>query len=74
MAEEFLVSNISKVIPERAKTAWHDFRQTPKEVESDVTGNDDTNKGLATAGLSVQEAEEQNKAEPSELLTSVSPR
>lgn len=66
MAEEFVVSNVQKAIPERAKVAWHDYRKSLKEAESEVIGNDDISKGLEAAGWGVKEADERNKSEPSE--------
>jgi hypothetical protein len=66
VAEEFVISNVQKAIPERAKTAWHDYRKSLKEAESEVVGNEDISKGLEAAGWGVKEADERNKSEPSE--------
>ncbi|KAK3986320.1 hypothetical protein QBC44DRAFT_141602 [Cladorrhinum sp. PSN332] len=57
--EHIVVSNLQKIIPERAQTAWRDWRQARREA----TGQEDV------VGHGVAEAEERNKEEGASLAT-----
>ncbi|KAL1869195.1 hypothetical protein VTK73DRAFT_3331 [Phialemonium thermophilum] len=65
VAEEFVVSNVKKIIPQRVKTFWHDYREALNKKEADSVGDNGISEELESAGWGVKEADERNKAEAS---------
>ncbi|KAJ9164682.1 Peptide alpha-N-acetyltransferase Nat2 [Coniochaeta hoffmannii] len=63
-AEEYVVSNAKKVIPEGVKQWWHDYRSALKQASKENLGEGVTQE-VEMAGWGVAEAEEKNKAEAS---------
>lgn len=66
MAEEFVVSNVKKAIPESVKTVWHEYRGSSEKPESEVVGHD-ASTSPNPDGWGVKEADERNKSEPSKF-------
>ena len=64
-AEHFVVSHVQKVIPQRAKDWWHEYREARKDAEKEVVGNNNISDGAEMVGWGVKEAEERNQAEAS---------
>lgn len=63
--EHFVVSNISKVIPQSARDWWHEYRGALKTAEKENIGNDEISEHVEMAGWGVEEAERRHKAEAS---------
>jgi hypothetical protein len=63
--EHIIVSNIKKLIPESVKITWHDWRESMKKAERQVTGSQEVSDHADMAGWGVEEAEQRNKAEAS---------
>jgi len=66
--EHKAIEGIKSVIPESVSTTWHEWRESAKKVEHDITGSEDISDGVEMAGWGVEEAEKQNKAEASKCL------
>lgn len=66
-AEEYVVSNAKKVIPEGVKQWWHDYRSALKQASKENLGEGVTQE-VEMAGWGVAEAEEKNKAEASKFV------
>ncbi|KAK3685480.1 hypothetical protein B0T22DRAFT_219306 [Podospora appendiculata] len=67
--EEIVVRNVQKVIPERAKEFWYDYRAALKTNEREEFGNNNISEGVEMAGWGVREAEEKRKQEGASLAT-----
>jgi hypothetical protein len=63
--EHIVVSNVQKVIPESVKKSWHDWRESVKQAELNMTGKEKINDGVEMAGWGVEEAEANNKRDAS---------
>ena len=63
-AEHFVMSHAQKVLPQRAKDWWHEYRNSKKTVEKEVAQNE-TVDGAEIPGWGVKEAEERNQVEAS---------
>ncbi|KAI1806020.1 hypothetical protein F4811DRAFT_512404 [Daldinia bambusicola] len=63
--EHWVVSNVSKLIPDSVRTRWREYRQALKEAEKESRGDAEISEKVETAGWGVEEAEERHKAEAS---------
>ncbi|RDW62698.1 peptide alpha-N-acetyltransferase [Coleophoma crateriformis] len=63
--EHVVVTQVKAIIPESVKQTWHDWRESMKQAEHDVTGKEHINDGVEMAGWGVQEATEKNKRDAS---------
>ncbi|KAI1773422.1 hypothetical protein F4818DRAFT_422537 [Hypoxylon cercidicola] len=63
--EHFVVSHVSKVIPQSVRDWWHEYRGALKEAEQENLGNDEISEHVEMAGWGVEEAERRHKAEAS---------
>lgn len=66
-AEHFVVSNVSKVIPQSVKDMWTECRQSFQKAEHDPVGNDNASENAEMVGWGVKEAQQRNKEEASEF-------
>lgn len=60
-----MVSKAQKIIPERVKTFWRDYRQALKDAEREATGSNEISSDVEMVGWGVKEADERNKTEAS---------
>ncbi|KAI2624841.1 hypothetical protein GGR54DRAFT_537456 [Hypoxylon sp. NC1633] len=63
--EHFVVSNVTKVIPQSLRDWWHEYRKALKDAEKAHLGNDEISEHVEMAGWGVEEAERRHKAEAS---------
>ncbi|KAI1762604.1 hypothetical protein GGR53DRAFT_500905 [Hypoxylon sp. FL1150] len=63
--EHFVVSNVSKVIPQSVRDWWHEYRSALKEAEKENIGNAEISEHVEMAGWGVEEADRRHKAEAS---------
>lgn len=61
------MSNVKRLIPEPVKAKWHEYKESVKQAERQMTGNGDVTEHVEMAGWGVQEAQERNKQNASEL-------
>jgi hypothetical protein len=65
--EHIIVSNIKRLIPESVKAKWHEYKESVKQAERQITGKQDVSKHVETAGWGVEEAQERRKRDASKL-------
>lgn len=65
--EHYVVSHVSKVIPQSVRDWWHEYRGALKDAEKENIGNDDISEHVEMAGWGVEEAERRHKAEASKF-------
>ncbi|KAI1441685.1 hypothetical protein F5Y02DRAFT_289239 [Annulohypoxylon stygium] len=63
--EHFVVSNISKIIPQSVRNWWNEYREALKSANKERQDNGETSEHEEAAGWGVEEAEKRNKAEAS---------
>ncbi|KAI1389385.1 uncharacterized protein F4822DRAFT_198810 [Hypoxylon trugodes] len=63
--EHFVVSNVSKAIPQSVRSWWHEYRQALKDAEKENIGNEEISEHVEMAGWGVEEADKRHKAEAS---------
>ncbi|KAK6951021.1 hypothetical protein Daesc_007550 [Daldinia eschscholtzii] len=63
--EHWVVSNVSKLIPQSVRTRWREYREALKEAERESRGDTEISEKAEMAGWGVEEAEERHKAEAS---------
>ncbi|KAI0108218.1 hypothetical protein F4814DRAFT_451499 [Daldinia grandis] len=63
--EDWVVSNVSKLIPQSIRTKWREYRQALKEAEKENLGDTEISEDVEMAGWGVEEAEKRHKAEAS---------
>jgi N-terminal acetyltransferase 2 len=64
--EHVIVSYAKRLIPESIKTKWHEYKESVKRAERQMTGKQDVSDHVETAGWGVEEAKERNKRDASE--------
>jgi hypothetical protein len=69
--EHFLVSKLSKIIPQSTKDFWNEYRAALKKAEVEQLGNDEISDRVEMAGWGVKEAQEQNQAGASKFKSRV---
>ncbi|KAI6090013.1 hypothetical protein F4821DRAFT_46553 [Hypoxylon rubiginosum] len=63
--EHFVVSHVSKVIPQSVRDWWQEYRAALKQSEQETIGNDEISEHVEMAGWGVEEADKRHKAEAS---------
>lgn len=63
--EHWVVSGVSKVIPDSVRQKWRDYWQTVKDAEAEHLGGDDISEKVEMVGWGVEEAQVRNKEEAS---------
>lgn len=58
---------VTKVIPESVRTTWNEWRQSLKNEEKSHLGNNNISENVEMTGWGVEQAQERNKEEASEL-------
>jgi len=70
--EDFVVSHVKALIPEKVKQTWRDWRKEARRKELEMTGDDDFSEGLEMASWGVEEADAANKRDASKFITQAS--
>lgn len=65
--EHYVVSAVAKFIPESVRTQWNEWRQSLKSEEKQHLGSTDISDKVEMVGWGVEQAQERNKEEASEL-------
>jgi len=66
-----IVSNVKRLIPESVKAKWHEYKESVKQAERQMTGNQDVSDHVEMAGWGVEEARERNKKDASKYTHSL---
>lgn len=67
--EEWVISNVQKIIPDGVKQQWHDWRDAVKGVEKEELGNNHISEDVEKVGWGVEEAQMAHKADASKSTT-----
>lgn len=65
--EHYVVSAVSKFIPESVRTRWNEYRQSLKDEEEQHLGDNEISDKVEMVGWGVEKAQERNKEEASEF-------
>jgi len=63
--EHVIMSYVKRLIPESIKTKWHQYKESVKQAERQMTGKRDVTDHVEIAGWGVEEARERNKKDAS---------
>ena len=63
------MSNIKRLIPQSVEAKWHEYKEAVKQAERQMTGKQEVSEHVEMAGWGVEEAQERNKKDASELCT-----
>lgn len=63
--EHYVVSAVSKFIPESVRTRWNEWRESLKSEEKQHLGSNDISDKVEMAGWGVEKAQQRNKEEAS---------
>ena len=64
--EHIIVSSVKRLIPESVKAKWHEYKESVKQAERQMTGKQDVSDHVEMAGWGVEEAQERNRKDASE--------
>jgi N-terminal acetyltransferase 2 len=74
--EHVIMSYVTRLIPESVKTKWHEYKESVKQAERQMTGKQNVTDHVEMAGWGVEEARERNKKDASKyshfLMSSLS--
>lgn len=71
--EHFVVSKVSKIIPESIREQWNQWRQSLKNEEKSHLGSNGISETVEMAGWGVERAQERNREEASEFERNIPP-
>jgi hypothetical protein len=64
--EHIIVSNVQRLVPESVKAKWHEYKESVRQAEQQITGKQEVSDHVEMAGWGVEEAQERNKRDASE--------